>query len=135
MTNFKTTRIITAIAFLAIFLSANVAMFAKNEVQEVKIKTSAMCADCKAKIERSLHQTKGVQEAELNLDDKFVTIKYNPAKTSPDKLRKVIAKGGYDADGVKAVKAHKCDEGSEKCKDKCTKDKAKCDKSQKVDPK
>jgi periplasmic mercuric ion binding protein len=121
MTNIKTTRIITAIAFLAIFLSSNLVAFSKNDAQEVKIKTSAMCADCKGKIEKCLHKTKGVQEAKLNLEDKFVTVKYNPSKTSPEKLRKSIAKIGYDADEVKAVKPHKCSdkEGKGECKKSC----------------
>lgn len=115
MTNYKTTRIIIVFAVLAIFLAGNISALAKNEVQEVKIKTSAMCDYCKGKIEKCLHKTKGVQEADLSLDDKVVTVKYNPSKTSPDKLRKAIAKLGYDADDVKAAKDC-CDS---KCKDKC----------------
>jgi periplasmic mercuric ion binding protein len=115
MTNNKATRIITVFTVLAIFFAGSLATFAKNEVQEVKIKTSATCEHCKGKIEKLLHQTKGVQEADLSLDDKVVTVKYNPAKTSPEKLRKSIAKLGYDADDVKAVKSHQCED---KCKDK-----------------
>lgn len=66
--------------------------------KEVKIKTSAVCDDCKERIEKNLTLSKGVTEAVLNLDDKVVTIKYNPKKTDEATLRKVITDTGYDAD-------------------------------------
>jgi len=66
--------------------------------KEVKIKTSAVCEMCKERIEKNLTLSKGVNEAVLNLDDKVVTIKYNPKKTDEASLRKVITDTGYDAD-------------------------------------
>ncbi len=66
--------------------------------KEVKIKTSAVCDMCKERIEKNLTLSKGVSEAVLNLDDKVVTIKYNPKKTDEAALRKVITDTGYDAD-------------------------------------
>lgn len=74
---------------------------------EVKIKTSAVCGMCKKRIERDLGVTKGVMNSTLNIEDKVVTIIYNPKKTNPDKLRTAISKIGYDADLVIAdQKAH-----------------------------
>ncbi|GAB4024341.1 heavy-metal-associated domain-containing protein [Spirosoma gilvum] len=73
--------------------------------KEVKIKTSAICGMCKARIERNLSFEKGVKEADLDVKSKVVTIKYNPAKTDVAKLKSVISKTGYDADEVTADEA------------------------------
>ncbi len=70
--------------------------------KEVKIKTSAVCEMCKARIERNLAFEKGVKEATLDVSTKVVTIKYNPAKTDVAKLKANITKTGYDADEVTA---------------------------------
>ncbi|GAB3989974.1 hypothetical protein GCM10028807_16130 [Spirosoma daeguense] len=70
--------------------------------KEVKIKTSAICGMCKARIERNLGFEKGVKEATLDVKSKVVTIKYNPAKTDVTKLKANISKTGYDADEVVA---------------------------------
>ncbi|MBC6400774.1 MAG: heavy-metal-associated domain-containing protein [Ekhidna sp.] len=77
---------------------------AQNEPVEVEkgykvaIKTSGICEMCKETLEYDLAFEKGVKEATLNLDDKVMTIVYNPKKTNPDKLRKRITKIGYHAD-------------------------------------
>ncbi|MDF7818485.1 heavy metal-associated domain-containing protein [Runella sp. MFBS21] len=68
--------------------------------KEVKIKTSAVCEMCKERIEKNLTLSKGINEAILNLDDKIVTVKYNPSKTNEAAIRKVITDTGYDADNL-----------------------------------
>ncbi|GAB3696494.1 hypothetical protein GCM10027592_19630 [Spirosoma flavus] len=73
-----------------------------DKEKEVKIKTSAICGMCKARIERNLGFEKGVKEATLDVKSKIVTIKYNPAKTDVTKLKANISKTGYDADEVVA---------------------------------
>lgn len=73
-----------------------------DKEKEVKIKTSAICGMCKARIERNLAFEKGVKEADLDVKSKVVTIKYNPAKTDVAKLKANISKTGYDADEVVA---------------------------------
>lgn len=70
--------------------------------KEVKIKTSAICGMCKARIERNLAFEKGVKESNLDVKTKVVTIKYNPAKTDVAKLKANISKTGYDAEEVPA---------------------------------
>jgi hypothetical protein len=45
---------------------------------------------------------KGVKSATLDVDTKVATLVYNPARTTPDQLRKAISKLGYDADEVPA---------------------------------
>ncbi len=74
---------------------------------EVQIKTSAICGMCKKRIERDLGLSKGIESASLNLDNKVVTVKYNPRKTDAKKIKGQISKIGYDADEVVAdQKAH-----------------------------
>lgn len=68
--------------------------------KEVKIKTSAVCEECKERIEKNLTLSKGITEAVLNLDDKIVTVKYNPKKTDEAAIRKIITDTGYDADNL-----------------------------------
>ncbi len=67
---------------------------------ELKIKTSAKCGMCKKRIERDLGVSKGIVKSNLDLNDKVVTITYNTKKTSPEKIKQVISKIGYDADEI-----------------------------------
>lgn len=73
--------------------------------KEVKIKTSAICGMCKARIERNLAFEKGVKASDLDVKTKIVTIKYNPDKTDVAKLKANISKTGYDAEEVPADEA------------------------------
>ena len=97
------------IAAMSVGLSA--AERQKSEV--VTIQTSAICGSCKARLEKVLKATDGVEEAILNLNNKKMKIKYDPTKTDADKLREVISNTGYDADNVKKkedayAKLHMC---------------------------
>lgn len=76
-----------------------------DKEKEVKIKTSAVCGMCKARIERNLAFEKGVKEATLDVKSKVVTIRYNPNKTDVAKLKANISKTGYDAEEVPADEA------------------------------
>lgn len=88
-------------------------------MKEAKIKTSAVCGMCKTRIEKALNKTEGVETAILDLDSKYVTVKYNADKTDLDKIRKAISDVGYDADDIKAdVQA--CKKLPDCCKSKKT---------------
>ena len=90
-------------AFLLIaVLSVGTEVAALSKSKVLNIKTSAVCGSCKARIEKALTAIEGVEAAILNLNSKQVKVKYDPAKTSPDKLREVVANTGYNADEVKA---------------------------------
>ena len=98
------TTILSLITIL--FLSVNTA-FTFGEDKEVKIKTSAVCEMCKARIERNLGLSKGVKGSNLNLDNKVITVKYNPNKTTAEAIKATIINTGYDADNQLAnQKAH-----------------------------
>lgn len=81
-----------------------IASFAQNEPIEVAkghqidIQTSAICEMCQHAIEYDLTFAKGVKSADLNLDNKVVTIVYNQDKITPEELRTRITKVGYHAD-------------------------------------
>lgn len=93
------------VAILAI-LSLS-AFAAQTKQQVVKIKTSAVCKMCKARLERDMSLSKGVEKAELSLDNKVLTIAYNDKKISPAEIRFAVTKIGYDADHLVAdQKAH-----------------------------
>ena len=74
----------------------------KAQTDSVRIKTTALCDQCKQKIEHDLSFEKGVKSGILNLETKEVTVIFNSKKTDPDKIRYAITKMGYDADTLKA---------------------------------
>ena len=75
---------------------------ALGQTDTVRIQTSAICETCKKTLENDLSFEKGVKKSVLNLDDKVLTVVYNPDKTNPDKIRIAVTKSGYDADSLKA---------------------------------
>ena len=75
----------------------------KAQTDTVRIKTSAICEQCKEKIEHDLSFEKGVKSNVLNLETKEITVVYNAQKTDPEKIRVAITKIGYDADSLKAL--------------------------------
>ena len=89
---------IFGIVFIAFAFANNIR--AQNDT--VVVKTSALCEQCKERIEHDLSFEKGVRSGKMNLDTKAVTVIYNPQKTSPEKIRMAITKIGYDADSLKA---------------------------------
>lgn len=74
----------------------------EKSTEEVKIQTSAVCGECKERIEHGLSFEKGIKSVSLDDDTKIVTVNYSPNKTSADSIRVAISKIGYDADDVKA---------------------------------
>jgi mercuric ion binding protein len=87
---------------LVMFLSTMISAATKGKGEVVTIQTSAICESCKNRIEKALKASDGVMEANLNLASKKIKVKYDPAKLTPDQVRTIISKTGYDADGVKA---------------------------------
>lgn len=88
--------IITAVITLAAFAAQ------AQKIQTIKIHTSAECNECEIRLEEELNYTKGVKFAELDIPSMDLTVKYDTKKISPEKIREIISKLGYDADAVKA---------------------------------
>ncbi len=91
------------ICFLGLLASVSFTKAQKQPIEmengfQIEIQTSAICTMCQYALEKDLAFEKGVKEATLNLDDKVMTIVYNPKKTDPQTLRERITMVGYHAD-------------------------------------
>ena len=95
---------IKTVSILSLLIFAFSYSISAQDLQSVKIKTSAQTELCKEKIENTLAYEKGVKDVELNLKTKVVTVKYNESKTNYENLLAAITKIGYNADDVKADK-------------------------------
>jgi periplasmic mercuric ion binding protein len=117
---------ILAISFLVLLFASTISFAQTSKEKEVKFLTSAHCGSCKAAIEKAAKGVDGVSFSEVNLENKVVTVKFDPSKTSEEKIKAAIVKAGYKAE----LYAGKDDKGNEsgcknKCKNKC-KEKSKC---------
>jgi len=92
-------KMVAAAAFLGMI---TISGFSQKKYDTLTVKTSAVCDMCQERIEGGLAYEKGVKSATLDLETKVAEVIYNPAKTSPEKLRTVISNLGYDADSVPA---------------------------------
>lgn len=72
----------------------------KAETATVTFKTTMTCKNCVKKITENMSFEKGVVDLKVTLDNKEVTIKYNPSKTDEETLAKAIRKLGYEAEKV-----------------------------------
>ena len=94
----KTIKLMTIVVLLLSF--GAVSLQAKTTT--IKVKTSAKCEDCKARIEKALSAEPGIQSSKLDVKTKEIAITFDDTKTSADKIKKAIVKTGYDADEMKA---------------------------------
>jgi periplasmic mercuric ion binding protein len=90
---------ITVLLFMTVSLKINA------QSEEIIIQTTAQCNECKENIEKALRAEKGVRFVELDITTKTVKVVYNPKKTDPEALKKVISMVGYDADNIPADSA------------------------------
>jgi len=105
---------------LFLFSSQVMAQQAKDSKTEtVTIQTSAICDQCKTRLEKNIAFEKGVRSVVLDEETKKLTIEYRKGKTDKEKLKKAITKIGYVADEMPAdQKAHDrlpdcCQKGSD----------------------
>jgi copper chaperone CopZ len=73
---------------------------AKKDTRTVVFRTSMHCDNCVKKITENMSFVKGVKDLKTSLNDKLVTITYDPAKTDETTLAKAIQKLGYTAEKV-----------------------------------
>lgn len=67
----------------------------KKTKETVTFLVSMSCGNCQKKIEKNIAFEKGVQDLEVDLENKTVKIEYNTKKTDVDKLQKAIEKLGF----------------------------------------
>lgn len=71
-------------------------------IEEVQIKTNAICHECKERLEDAVYLIKGVKKANLDLETKIMTVEFKTNKTNVDEIKQAIVNTGYDADDLKA---------------------------------
>ena len=71
-----------------------------KKTETVTFKVSMHCKNCVSKITDNISFIKGVEDLKVSLDQKTVTITFNPAKTDEATLQKAIEKLGYTAEKV-----------------------------------
>lgn len=57
------------------------------------------CAHCEAAIKKALGALAGVATVEVDLAAKRVRVNYDPAQTSPQRIREAVADAGYTVAG------------------------------------
>lgn len=97
----KSIKLLSLFALLFIAFNASAQTKAKPKKMTATILTSAVCGECKERIEDKLNYTKGVIFAELDLDTKKVTVKYKTKHISEGEIIQIIADLGYDAGKTK----------------------------------
>lgn len=91
----------------------------ESKFEKVEIQTSAVCGQCKERLEKNLAFEKGVRSVSLDDKTKIITIEFRTGRNTKERLKKAITKIGYDADEMPAdQKAHDrlpacCQKGNE----------------------
>lgn len=107
-------RILT-LAF-AIMMAVTV-MAADKATVYFKVSPEMSCQNCENRIKTNLRYQKGVKEISTCLCDQIVTVSYDPAKTTPEKIAAAFQKIGYTATTTSAPKHNgNCANGHKDCK-------------------
>ena len=111
------------VTFILIALIAFTGISATKQSDKTKtitFITSAVCEECKERIEEKLNYTKGVVFAELNLENKMLTVKFKTGVITEQQIKETLAGIGYSSDTVVRdreafLALPKCCQGSEVC--------------------
>lgn len=87
--------------FILAFFASNMAFAQKSKAEKVTFKVYGNCPQCKDRMEMSC-DVKGIKMAEWNVDSKVMTVVYNPAKITLERVHELIAESGHDTDLKKA---------------------------------
>jgi len=68
----------------------------EGETVEIKLPT-IQCGTCKRNISKSLKKVDGINEFDISVDDKAVTVNFDKNKTSLEKIEAAIVMTGYQA--------------------------------------
>lgn len=86
------------IIVLAIMAFSFLGISAKGEVKTVTFHVPQLeCQNCEAKVKKNISFEKGVKAISTNVEQRSVTITYNPNKTTVEKLQAGFKKFGYNA--------------------------------------
>lgn len=97
-------KIVVAGILLSILLSGSLVFSQENasKTEKVTIKTSAVCQQCKDRLEKNISFEKGVKAVTLDLETKELTVEFRTGKNTKEGLKKAVTKIGYDADELEA---------------------------------
>lgn len=95
---------IIALLVISFQLQAQSVENKKKKTEMITIQTSGHCHSCKEKIENGLAFEKGIRDVEYEISTAKIRVTYNPQKTNPNTIRKIINDLGYDTDELKAAK-------------------------------
>ena len=73
-----------------------------KKTETATIQTSAICGECKERIESAVYGLKGIKSAELNLEDSKLTVSYSTSKVTAHEIKNAVSMVGYDADEMPA---------------------------------
>ncbi len=88
-----------AVLMLSFFAVNSYAQKKKATLQEVVFFVNLHCENCVKKVQENIPFEKGVKDLKISLDDKTVWVKYDPEKTTKEKLAAAIEKLGYEVLG------------------------------------
>ena len=67
-----------------------------SEIQSVTLKIEDMtCASCPLTVKQALKKVSGVTEVHVDFKTKFAQVKFDPDKTQPEQLARVVTQIGY----------------------------------------
>ena len=77
------------------------------QYEEVTFVSDIECKNCVKKCEANLPYEKGIKDCKIDLASQTIYFKFDPKKTSKEKLAKAIEKLGYSASEVQKVQETK----------------------------
>jgi periplasmic mercuric ion binding protein len=87
------------IFFLSLLLTIGYSFNAQsNKLVKESFKVWGKCDMCQEKIEDTTNDIEGVKFGRWSIASKLITVKYDPTKTSNEKIQMVIANAGYDTE-------------------------------------
>lgn len=109
------------LAAMAVLVSVSLMAAPKKAAQTETVVYSVHlhCANCVKKVQENISFEKGVKDLKCSLEEGKVTVTFDPAKTSVEKLEAAIEKLGYEATVVKDGCCGHCGEGEHKCGEGC----------------
>lgn len=101
---------------LSLALLITVAVMAASKATVYFTLTPQMnCENCENRVKTALRYEKGVKQIATSLATQVVTVTYDPAKTSPEKMEGALKKIGYTAKASKTMPKVKVNPQSGTC--------------------
>ncbi|MBL8006058.1 MAG: heavy-metal-associated domain-containing protein [Ignavibacteria bacterium] len=76
---------------------------ATEETVRINLPT-VQCGTCKKNITKALKKVDGIEEFDVNIDEKYLNVKFDKTKTTQEKIEGVIVMTGYQANDKPADK-------------------------------